>query len=101
LREAQAQLLGDERKITQSKAKLNAESGEYVGRIELERDPSATSIQPSNRAYGISTSIQLARNMDAPHKGRKTVGRALTNRGKMVRTLLSVSEYHECATATS
>jgi hypothetical protein len=86
----QAQLLGDPKKITESKAKIDSESGEYVGGIEFERHASASSIQPSNRAYGLSTSIQLARNMDAPHKGRKTVGNPLSERGTMIKKVLRV-----------
>jgi hypothetical protein len=90
MKETQKELLGDPDMVTAGKARLDESTGEYVGGIAFERDPSAISIHPNSRAYGLATSIQLARNLDAPHRGRKTLGKHLNRRAWLTRKILKV-----------
>ncbi|KAH6907178.1 hypothetical protein BKA70DRAFT_1223557 [Coprinopsis sp. MPI-PUGE-AT-0042] len=90
MKRVRADILGDPSKITPNKAKKEAKTGEYLGGIEFERHEDAISIHPLNRAYPVTTSTQLARNMDAPHKGRKTMAERLSSRGKLMKALAKI-----------
>jgi hypothetical protein len=93
LKDVQTRIMGDPTKIKAGKPRIDQDTGEHIGGVEFERDDSAISVQPNNRAYPVSTSIQLARNMDAPQRGRKTGGLGLSEKARLVKDILKVGEY--------
>lgn len=91
MRDVRGRILGNAEEVTHGRASLSPETGEYEGGVAFERSPAAISLSEGNRCFPLSTSIQTTRNMNAPQRGRKTMGEPLDEHAELVRDILQVS----------
>ncbi|KAG2017256.1 hypothetical protein CC2G_006781 [Coprinopsis cinerea AmutBmut pab1-1] len=90
LRDARDRLHGDLDATTADKPTFDAATKSYSGGLAFERNTAAVPLDDMKRAYPLTISHQIARDMDAPHKARKTDGKTLDDHARLVRDIVRV-----------
>ncbi|KAG2008884.1 hypothetical protein CC2G_014268 [Coprinopsis cinerea AmutBmut pab1-1] len=88
LKDVRDRVHGDLGSATPDKPTFDPVTKTYSGGLAFERDAAAVPLQEMKRAYPLTISHQFARDMDAPHKARKTNGKPLDDHGLLVRDIV-------------
>ncbi|KAG2021341.1 hypothetical protein CC2G_006587 [Coprinopsis cinerea AmutBmut pab1-1] len=88
LKDARDRLHGNLDETSPDKPTFDATTKTYSGGLAFERNAAAMPLDANKRAYPLTISYQFARDMDAPHKARKTDGKTLDEHARLVRDIV-------------